>query len=327
MSWSIALLIAGVATNVKAPEPPAVVPTVLVQPLAIVGEVAPAWQTEFRTRLHDGLRRGAARLVLPASDACESGEGADDSCWTSLATQRDAAFIIAARVSRSDRDYFIRLEVVSAASGQIVASTEQPCELCGLAEVGRLLEDIAGTIAARVDALASARTVVLFTSAPAGALVKLDGEVLGTMPLSHEVNAGPHQAEAALADHVTQTRSFRAEPGVDQTLRFELAPRPTTDRTVLPAIGWASLGVGVAAVGAGGFLLAIHNKPVSSNCSGENVNAAGVCKFQRDTRAGGISLVAGGAVAVIAGVAIAIVARKHHRGRVAARRSGLTVRF
>jgi hypothetical protein len=306
--------------------PPGGDPGVLVLPLQIDGDVGEAWHADFTARLHAGLARRSATVV----DAPEADCPTDDrACWRSLAHRHDARFVVTAKIDKKDRDYVIHLELAAASDGEVLATTEQPCELCGLTEVAGMLDDVAATFAARMEALASAASMVLFQSTPPGAHLRLDGADLGPMPLSRELPAGDHRAEATLDDHVSQARTFVTAPGVDQTVRFTLTAAPRIGKP-LWAVGWASLGLGLAGVGAGAALIAIDEDPITSRCSGDDVNENGVCKYRRNTLAGGAALVATGAVAVIAGVVLTLVARpgrRARRERVAVRGRGLTLRF
>ena len=298
-------------------------PRIVARRLEIVGDLGMGWQDEFQNGLEAGLARQAAE-ILPSTDAaCEV---ADAACWERFATSQGATFSVRGRVEKQGRDYEIRLDLL-AQDGEVLASAQQLCELCGLAEVEALIEDTAGTLASRIDSLASANAVILFRSMPPGATLMLDGVDAGQMPVSREVAPGSHQAEAVLDGHVSQRRTFDAEAGVDETIRFELPVVPR-DPKVLRRLGWASLGLGGAAVASGAVLIAIDENPITSRCSGENVNSVGVCKFRRDTLAGGIALVASGGVAIVAGTVIAVVTRKRKKPpRTAVAPGGLVLRF
>lgn len=298
-------------------------PRVVVRRLEIVGDLGQGWQDQFQNGLEAGLARQAAQIVVSGDADCDV---ADAACWERFAGSRDAAFSVRGRVEKQGRDYQIRLDLLGP-GGEVVASAEPLCELCGLAEVEALIEDTAGTLASRIDSLASANAVILFRSMPPGATLMLDGVDAGAMPVSREVAPGAHQAEAVLDGHVSQRRSFEAEAGVDETIRFEL-PAVPRDPKVLRRLGWASLGLGVAAVASGAVLIAIDENPITSRCSGDNVNSVGVCKFRRDTLAGGIALVASGGAAIVAGTVIAIVTRKRKKTpRTAVAPGGLALRF
>ena len=315
----VAGLVLAIATTVNA----APQTRVVVRPLEIEGDVGAGWKDEFQVSFERGLARQEADLVSSEDAGCGP---TDEPCWQAFAESEDAKLTVRGRVTKLERDYEIHLDLV-ADDGQVAATAEQVCELCGLAEVGSLVEDIAGTLASRIESLASAHAVILFESTPPGATLILDGQDVGTTPMNREIAPGAHQAEAVLDGHVSQRRSFEAEPGVDETIRFELPVAPR-DPKVLRRLGWASLGLGTAAVVSGAVLIAIDENPITSRCSGDNVNSVGVCKFRRDTLAGGIALVASGGAAIIAGTVIAIVTRRRKTPpRTAFGPGGLRLRF
>ncbi len=300
-------------------------PAMVVRPLEVEGDVAPGWQQTFAAALERGLARQTVRLQI--ADEGAGGCGNEDAgCWRDFARSRDAAFLVRARVRKVESDYEITLELVEVGPGEVAARARQVCELCGLAEVGTLLEDVAGTLVSRVESLVDANAVVLFESAPPGARLFLDGQEVGPMPRSREVEPGTHRAEAVLSGHVSQRRSFEAQAGLDQTVRFELAPVPKPRRSVSPW-GWASLGTGVAAIAAGSVLLAIDEDPITSRCDGDNVNSVGVCKFRRNTLGGGIALVSVGAAAVVTGAVLLITQRRRKTRASGAQVRGLQLRF
>jgi hypothetical protein len=302
------------AAIAMAPEAPSRA-TIVVTPLEVEGDVATAWRTSFADGLARGLGRNGATVT---TSECSP---RDSACLQRSET--DAAFVVDAKVTKQDSDYTFTLILRSTTDGEELARTQQVCELCGLADAGAQLEDVAGTLASRVGALANAQALVSFESTPPGAQVVVDGQTLGTTPLSHELAPGEHQAEATAEGFVRQRRSFETEAAVDQTVRFELQPVPR-DRSFLKPVGWASLGVGVAAVASGGVLVAIDEDPITSRCSGDNVNAAGICKYRRNTLAGGIALIALGSAAVVTGVVLLVRARRHERrSRVALTPAGL----
>jgi len=246
MSALCLMALAGVQP-VAASEPK---PQVVVRPLVVEGDVAQGWQRTFSEALERGLGRQTVQLVTPQRQDTADCEDHDAQCWRDYAQSRDAAFIVEARVSKRGGDYEIALELSTAEPGEVVARAHQVCELCGLVEVGTLLEDVAGTLASKVESLANANPVVVFESTPAGARLFLDGQELGPMPRNREVEPGPHQAEAVLRGHVSQRRSFEAQSGLEQTVRFELSPLRRQRRYVRP-LGWAGVGGGVAAIVAG----------------------------------------------------------------------------
>lgn len=302
---------------------PAVARAVVV-PLAIEGRLETEWRTEFEKRLRAGLERGDATLV----DSREQRSCSDAACWRALAKGADAGFVVSAAVKIVERDYDIGIAVHAASDGRVVVRVDQRCELCGLDEAATQLGDAAAAIAGKIDALATVRAAIAVESAPNGAAIAIDDVPIGKAPLVREIDPGAHSVSAKLSGFRAQTRAIEAVAGVQQLVRFELVD-DQPGRVHLRRFGWVALGLGAAAVIAGAPLVAIDERPVTTRCSGENVNAFGVCKYRHDTLAGGAVLIATGAAALVAGTVIAVITRKHaRRGRARAQLgTGLGLRF
>ncbi|HWB78263.1 MAG TPA: PEGA domain-containing protein [Nannocystaceae bacterium] len=284
-----------------------------VEPLAITGALEPEWRKELGARMQAGLARGDTEIVARST----ASDCRDEACWRDLARTSDAAFVVVGSVVIVERDYDLHIEVRAAKDGAIVLRVDQRCELCGIGEAAQQLSDLAAAVAAKLDALASARATLAIESVPTGAAITLDGAEIGTAPLSRDVVPGTHDVGASLSGYRTQLRAIEAAAGVQQLVRFELIAQPATrsDRKHLRRLGWALLGLGAAGVIAGGSLVAIDERPVTGNCTGENVNAFGVCKYRHDTLAGGAALIGVGAAAIVAGTVIAIVTHARKRKR------------
>ncbi len=293
-------------------------------PLQVSGALEAEWRTEFGERLRAGLERGDAEIVVrDAAAACR-----DDACWTAIAGEASAGFVVSTSVTIVERDYAMRIDVRSGRDGRVVASVEQRCELCGLGEAAKQLSDMAAAAAGKLDALASARAVLAIESVPEGADIALDGTKVGKTPLVRDVVPGTHSVGASLSGHRAQARDVEAVAGMQQLVRFELVEAIPSGRKHLRNFGWAALALGGAAVVAGAPLVAIDERPVTSRCTGDNVNAFGVCKYRYDTLVGGAVLIGVGAAAIVTGTVIAIVTRKAVRkGKHARLGPGPTLRF
>ena len=78
-------------------------------------------------------------------------------------------------------------------------------------------------------------------------------------------------------------------------------------------------------------MIRMDEKPVTSDCSGANIDFQGNCRWRYDTLEGGIGLVAGGALLIGTGVALLVVGRDKTPvspvARVTPTLGGLAVRF
>ncbi|MBV1858730.1 MAG: hypothetical protein KUG77_09990, partial [Nannocystaceae bacterium] len=75
---------------------------------------------------------------------------------------------------------------------------------------------------------------------------------------------------------------------------------------------------GFVAAAAGATLVVLHGRPITSDCSGSEVDSDGDCHFLHDTRVGGvIGLSAGGAAIVGGAILLSLELRRGRPGAVA----------
>ena len=285
---------------------PTVRTRVVVLPPAIEGELPAARQHELVDALLGGLRRGEFEVVdAPAGETCRAVE-----CASEVARRVEADYAVAMTVTIDRRDYAIALDLVEASSGRSTAHSEQRCEVCGIAEAREVVDGQATRLRDRLDALTVEAPTMAFESEPPGAIVRLDGRVVGETPFERPVEPGPHRAEAAKEGFVAEARDFEAVAGVRSTIRFELDRVPRSVRyRKLRAFGWTALGLGAASVVTGVVLIAIDGKPNTASCDGENIDPRGNCKFLYATLEAGIAVTAIGVALVGTGIGIAVGTR------------------
>jgi hypothetical protein len=176
-----------------------------------------------------------------------------------------------------------------------------------------------------------------------GAVLEIDGKAAGKTPLSVELDPGTHRVRAILDGFMPHTIEFKSVEGVNQELEFSMipAPRPPPDTTQqLPPdrtrppkgrgmviAGAVLVGAGVAAVAAGGVLLAVHGQPYRRNCEAD---ADGNCRFLYGTETGGIVSLALGGAALLGGAGLIVggkVLERRSTRRAAVGPTGVAVRF
>ena len=127
----------------------------------------------------------------------------------------------------------------------------------------------------RVEAKCQATLQV--RAVPRGAQISLDGRVVGTSTASVKVDPGPHRVEATLAGYIMQSQRLEAAPKavmmVNLALASEAQPAPAPiviaaeptppEASSLPVIGWTAIGVGAAALVAGGVFVGLEQKAKS----------------------------------------------------------------
>ena len=197
--------------------------TTLVLPIVYEQPVDEETQLLFASSLRDGV--ASHERVEPRSEDVTAPACADDTgCLAELAQSREAAFVVRAQVVIEARNYRFSLELFDGATGSLVARDEQTCDICGLDEAAQLLRDQSARLSKQIDARLDAVTLVRVDAQPAGAVVRLDGQAIGTAPLSHAIEAGKHTITVEAKGHQTMSRTFEVTHGVEETLAFDLQP-------------------------------------------------------------------------------------------------------
>lgn len=321
-SAAAAFAIAGSSTTAAAA--PADERSVAVLAPALEGEVAPMRREAFAEALRSGLAQAEFRVV-------DAPAGAEDcraaGCASRAAADAGTAYSVLLTVGLDRRDYTIVMELYEAGGTAPLARTEERCEVCGVAEALDVVKAGTAALGDRLAAMQREAPTLSFVSAPPGAIVRLDGNVVGETPFDRVVVPGMHEARAEREGYVAETQSFETVAGVATTVRFELDPVPPSVRHKnLRALGWAALGVGVAAVVSGVTLIAIDGKPNTTMCDGANVDPRGNCKFVYATLPAGVGVGATGIALVVTGIVIAVKTRPGARRRQAWRR-GMSFAF
>ncbi len=245
-------------------------------------------------RFEAGLTRSGFELRRAPSDhGCTS-----PTCFRDVAVARDAATVTGAEVTVDGPDYRVRTYVISGQTGEVVVEIADVCEICGIGEVGDMVEGLAARLRPKLEnATAPARLLV--ESDPPGAIVRMDGRVLGTTPLDVAVPPGKHEIEVGKEGYLPSRRAVELTQGIDATYTYALARR-----TRMPGwVPWATLGVGLAATAGGIALLVIDEDPIERDC---NPDVDGRCQYLHDTLAGGAVLTASGLALTATGVGLVV---------------------
>jgi hypothetical protein len=300
---------------------------VVVLGTAVEGDLQASRGDELTTALRDGLARGEFELVDSPPDwasvvSCAPSSSAKWSpdCAAQAARKVGADYAVVMKIVVDRRDYSIGLEVIGAETGSVSASSSERCEVCGIAEARDVVDSQAAAIRARIESLTLAAPVVVFESSPPGAIIRLDGKLVGETPFERVLEPGPHVVEGSLHGYVAESQRLEAVAGVRSTVKFDLEPVPRSVRFAkLRVFGWVALGVGVAGVVTGATLVAIDGRPNELDCRGGNVDPEGDCKFVYGTLGGGIGALAAGGALLATGVGILLGTRD--RGRQSPKRA------
>lgn len=272
--------------------------TVAVSPIAVDGPLAEGWMDTLRGSLVEGVRRGDRPILEPDAlgETC-----ADDACWAARASKAGASFVVVTHVVVDDRDFDAELSLLDA-TGTVVATAADSCEVCAVPEAARMLGDLAGVLNTKLDALDREPPKLTFVSTPPSARIYVDGELVGEAPVTRDVTPGRHRARAELPGSIPLDLFVDAVAGSRETVEFELDPVPRRQRA--RPLGWGLLAVGIAGVGTGVPLLILDERPYRKRCDGPYVDREGNCRFRYDTLAAGIASTSVGAASLIAGAVI-----------------------
>lgn len=290
-------------------------PKTAILPLVVEGELPETDRETLTNQLVGGLQRGSFEIVTPdqVTTAAGGGDCSKPNCMKKIAEKTGATHIVRAIVEVVDRDYTVRVELYDGSDGTKIVSASDGCEICGVVDVGGLIETQAATLRTKLDALASGPASITVTSDPIGADVTLDGEPFGTTPLDKPVIPGDHVIRVSKEGYIAVQEKRTFVEGARESLNYELEKVP--NRLPKRPWGWASLGIGIAAIGGGVGLTFLHDRPyrVRDQCTGENIDADGECRFLHNTKWFGMGLSLAGGALVTLGVAVLITTAKNPR--------------
>jgi TolB-like protein len=300
---------------VNAPAPPPATDsdaTAAILPIEVDGEMSDTDRATLTTELVSGLERGAFGVVTPDQVTAQDSGAADcdkPRCYKKIAEATRATHVVKSKMLVKDRDYSIRIELVDGQNGAVLASAEDGCEICGVSDVGGLIATAAATLRTKLDALASGPATLLLSSDPNGAIVKMDGEVIGTTPIENlPVIPGKHVIRVSREGYIGIEREVTFVEGVSEKLDFSLEKLPS--RLPGRGWGWGTLSVGIVGLGGGIALTFLHDKQHRANCdpNGSPVtqDGNGECKFLWNTKWAGIGTGIAGAALITLGVAILV---------------------
>jgi hypothetical protein len=293
---------------------------IAVLPIAVKGELAPAWRERLQARLLEGIERGALRVVSPSDVIAAHPEAAacdDAPCLRAAARAVGARWIVRPRVEVRGRDFRVDIELHDGEDGHAVAQTGEACEVCAVDEVAELLADHAGVLERKRAALEHAVPVVKLESDPPGAALWVDDELVGTAPLSFALAAGVHRVRAELRGHLALEQRVEVVAGAAETVRFDLQRVPR--RQILWRWGFGLLGVSTPVLGVGVALLVLDERPYRRRCSGDYVDALGNCRLRYDTLAAGAATTSIAAAGLVAASVLLVLGRPRKGSRARAR--------
>lgn len=291
---------------------------VVVAPTLTEGELDAALRDRLEARLIDTIGKSDL-VVLERTPELEQQASActDARCRAELLSTHEARFLLVPEIALVDEDYHLGLTLYGQAGGKI-ARLEEVCGLCGMAEAADLLADLGARIS-RKAAIAAQASSITVDSDPSGASIYLGDELVGTTPVELPLEPGAYGLRIELDGFIGLERNIEVVAGESNTVELELQPVPVVEAEadgadrrpkLLSGLGWGSLVLGLGAAAGGATLIALDQKPITSDCSGSNIDAQGNCRWRHATLEPGIGLVAGGVALVGVGVALLVISRK-----------------
>jgi hypothetical protein len=306
---SLSLMFAGVPARRAAAAEPAVEreTKIVVLPLRIDGQVDEAARTRWTEGLRGGLSRGSL-TVVPDAEVRPYLEGSCDrqACYDKVRANTGATHIVRPTVVIKNRDYLLKLDLLEASTGKVLMSNEDRCEICGTEEVAGLLDSQGALLQTRLAAQGKGPAVLMLDTRPSGALVLVDGEVVGTTPLERPVLEGPHKIRVSLDGYVAEEREINFVNGVREEVSLPLQRTPGNPKT--RALGAAGLAGGLVLVAGGITLVALDDREYP--CKDAEMDAQGDCPDLFNTAVAGALMIGAGAILGTLGA----VALHRHRG-------------
>ena len=232
---------------------------VAVLPLLVSGELAEAANVALLERLRKGISRGSFFLIdQKLTDEIAATGCADDACYKRMTKEAKATYLVRTTISVADRDYQVKIDLVDVRTGNVVATSEEGCELCGVAEVGSVLEAQGAQLGKKLEDLVKEPPTLVVKTKPEGALVMIDGQVIGVSPVDRTMLSGKHVVRISYDGYIPEEREIESVVGVAESVDIELKRTPESKR--FRALGWAGLGVGAATIIGGSVLMPLNGQ-------------------------------------------------------------------
>lgn len=292
---------------------------IAIPPFAIDGKLPAAARDEVQARLVEGVERAGFGVVPPAAVSEAVGDTACEThgCNADLGKKTAATHVLQVWIEQDGRDYLVRMVLSNTRDGSEVATIAHTCDICGVVELGDLIADQSASLR---DKLVIVPATIIVETKPEGALVRVDGEVVGMSPLREVVRPGEHVVQIEKRGFHPRRRELTLVEGDEERLRYELhaveAPdaAPSQTRDLTKPLGWASFGVGLGLLGGAVPLLVLNGRPVKNRCDGENIDVNGLCRYRYRTMVPGAVLAGVGGAMVITGVVLVAMHAKR-KGR------------
>lgn len=291
---------------------------VAVMPLVVDGDVPGDVRAEALDRIKVALESRDYEVVegRPAGAHCT-----DYKCIRSVADDSAAQWVVQPALSTVVHDYGIAVRLYDAA-GTLKVDESSTCEICSYPDAIEALvteaAEVREPLIRYVDNPYADREAAEFEdddisrlairTEPPGALVRLDGERIGKTPVEIDVEPGLRDLQITLRHHNDIVQTVRAPRGGSELLTYTMVENDERQTRALRITAWTFSMVGVALIGAGVPLLALEERPVRNQCSGNDVDFNGRCRYRYDTLLPGALLTGFGMASLVTGITTGVIA-------------------
>lgn len=247
-------------------------------------------------------------------------------CERELIANHDAKFALSIEATQDETSIEIRLDVRDA-SGKVVGSVTELCEMCGLEDVVDMVSVETAQVMKELKAVAA--PTIRVESVPEGASVYIDGALIGLSPIEVEVEAGDREIELRREGLVSQRRTVKAVGGAREVVHMDMEYQRGKLRLHQSLLigGVAAVTVGAGVIGGAATMFVIDGRPYKRDCQPD---PEGNCKSLYRTKGMAYLTATLGVGAVAAGVIMIVTSRRRKRdenARYSVVPGGLKVRF
>jgi hypothetical protein len=183
------------------------------------------------------------------------------SCYQEIARSLGVEYLVNGAISVDRKNYDVTLELISGRDGRLIDKYNEPCQLCGIKEVGTKLDQLVQAVRRGAEsAAATAPARYSVESRPAGAEVLVDGRTAGNTPVSVDLSAGQHKVTVRAPGYDGSERTVNVESGTNGVVAVDMAPAGVASgggvRGPSRMWAWTAMALGAVAVGAG--FVALH---------------------------------------------------------------------
>ncbi|MBW2731485.1 MAG: PEGA domain-containing protein [Deltaproteobacteria bacterium] len=234
-----------------------------VMPVVFDGDLTPAVKSICTQRLALGLKATGAIVkdgprvtkLMPTEGAC------DDVCRQKIAAALQAQYIVGATVKGEDRFYELHLWLADAESGKASVQVKRTCHVCSLTALARSMDLAASALRAKVKTERAVPGDVTVETAPAAAMLEVDGQPMGQTPTKLKLLPGKHEIVAKLEGYLAARKTLTVIAGSEETVTLNLVAEAKARRSkVRPILGWTGIALGAASMVTGIVLMVMDGE-------------------------------------------------------------------